>query len=132
MSEHDRSDLTDGDARHLILGQLSDLRDHLDTIADICQNEGSVWSSSDVTLGESLWTAANDGPYRLGDFSSLPDDEQAAWNAQAAVAALDAIDASDPESAHGEAEDILLALVPDSVREAYKRVVDRSEWWASA
>lgn len=49
-----------------------------------------------------------------------------------AVAALDAIDASDPESAHGQADIILQALVHKDAREAYERVGNRARWWASA
>ena len=49
-----------------------------------------------------------------------------------AVAALDAIDASDPESAHGRADEILLALLPLDVMAAYLRVTVRAPWWATA
>lgn len=49
-----------------------------------------------------------------------------------AVKALDTIDVSDPERAHGEAEAILRDFAPRSVREAYDRVVARARWWASA
>lgn len=45
---------------------------------------------------------------------------------------LDAIDAGDPERAHGEADLVLLAVVPLAVQRAYERVIDRSPWWASA
>lgn len=53
-------------------------------------------------------------------------------DAQAAVMALDAIDADDPEGAHGCADEILLALVEPEVRDAYRRLVERSAWWATA
>lgn len=49
-----------------------------------------------------------------------------------AVAALDAMSVADPEAAHGEADEILLKLVPDEVREAYQRLVARAPWWATA
>ena len=49
-----------------------------------------------------------------------------------AVAALDAINSGDPEAAHGEADAILLAAVPPEVAEAYRRLVDRCDWWAAA
>lgn len=49
-----------------------------------------------------------------------------------AVAALDAVLGGDPEGAHGMADDILLALAPESVRSAYERVMDRCAWWACA
>lgn len=49
-----------------------------------------------------------------------------------AVAALDALDVSDPEAAHGAADEILLSVAPDIVRMAYQRLVARCPWWASA
>ena len=49
-----------------------------------------------------------------------------------AVERLNAIDVSDPEKAHGEADDILLAVVPPSVKDAYLALVNRSPWWAGA
>ena len=43
---------------------------------------------------------------------------------------LDNIDATDPEGAHGEADDILLQCVDPRIRAAYVRVVDRAgAWW---
>ena len=48
------------------------------------------------------------------------------------VGLLGAIDASDPERAHVEADRILLAMVPDPVKFAYWDLMARSEWWASA
>lgn len=49
-----------------------------------------------------------------------------------AIAALDAIDGSDPEKAHGEADDVLKKAVDPRVREAYERIVARCSWWATA
>ena len=49
-----------------------------------------------------------------------------------AVGRLDAIDASDPERAHAEADAVLLAAVPDLVRAHYEFVAKRANWWASA
>ena len=51
-----------------------------------------------------------------------------------AVTLLDAIpgDNADPEAAHGEADDILLRVVPPDVAAAYRRLVKRSRWWATA
>jgi hypothetical protein len=49
-----------------------------------------------------------------------------------AVEALDAIDAGDPEAAHSEADAILLAYVPDDIRDAYDRLVARAHFWATA
>ena len=40
--------------------------------------------------------------------------------------------ASDPEMMHVSADNILLALVPEEVREAYDRVVKAADWWAFA
>lgn len=53
-------------------------------------------------------------------------------NAKDAVKALDALDVSDCEAAHSLADDILLDVVPKSVRDAYERVVKRAGWWACA
>jgi len=49
-----------------------------------------------------------------------------------AVRALDEIDARDPESAHGLADQVLLLIAPPQVAEAYLRLVERSSWWAAA
>lgn len=49
-----------------------------------------------------------------------------------AVAALDAVSGDDPEHAHAEADDIIEAMLPDEVREAYRRVGARCRWWAFA
>ena len=49
-----------------------------------------------------------------------------------AVLALATIDTSDPERAHDEADEILLAAVPAEVAAQYRRLVDRCSWWASA
>ena len=50
-----------------------------------------------------------------------------------AVAELDAIDGpADPERAHDQADEVLLRVVPPEVAEAYRRLVDRSPWWAGA
>lgn len=49
-----------------------------------------------------------------------------------AVATLDSLDESDPEVAHGRADDVLLASVDPRVRDAYLRLVDRCSWWAAA
>lgn len=48
-----------------------------------------------------------------------------------AVDKLDALDASDPEAAHGAVDAILMACVPAEVREAAKRVEQRAPWWAA-
>lgn len=49
-----------------------------------------------------------------------------------AVWFLDCIDASDPEAAHSQADDVLLEYVPVEVADAYRRVMARAPWWASA
>lgn len=49
-----------------------------------------------------------------------------------AIAALDAIDVGDPERAHSEADEILAAVAPGAVRDAYFRVSQRAGWWAAA
>ena len=48
------------------------------------------------------------------------------------VKEFDALDVKDPEKAHSQADDLLLALVPADVREAYQRVVERARWWGAA
>jgi hypothetical protein len=48
-----------------------------------------------------------------------------------AIAALDALH-SEPEEDHLRADSILLEVVPPTVADAYRRLVARSEWWASA
>lgn len=49
-----------------------------------------------------------------------------------AVKQLDAIPAGDPDADHGAADDILLSAVHPDVAAAYRRLVDRSRWWATA
>lgn len=46
-----------------------------------------------------------------------------------AVAELDALTTGDPESAHGEADGVLLRFVPSEVREAWQRAHDRIGFW---
>lgn len=47
-----------------------------------------------------------------------------------AVRKLDALKPGDPERNHGDADDIVLSIVPVEVREAYWRACDRdSSWW---
>jgi hypothetical protein len=55
-----------------------------------------------------------------------------ALTAREAVRALQAIDPGDQEAAHDEADKILLAAVPPSVRAAYQDLVERSGgfWYA--
>lgn len=48
------------------------------------------------------------------------------------VAALDSIPGSDPDVAHSEADRLLLAFVPAEVYDAYRRLVLRCDWWATA
>lgn len=50
-----------------------------------------------------------------------------------AVNALDAINPEDdPERAHSEADEILLAAVAPEVADAYRRLVTRAPWWAAS
>jgi hypothetical protein len=47
-----------------------------------------------------------------------------------AIAELDSINGSDPEVAHAAADGVLLAVVSQELRDAYGRVLDRSDgWW---
>jgi hypothetical protein len=49
------------------------------------------------------------------------------------AAQLDAIDPTlDPERAHGDAENILLAALGPEVQRAYARLMARAPWWATA
>lgn len=43
---------------------------------------------------------------------------------------IDALDASDPERAHGDADEILLDHVDIVVASAYRRLIERCDWWA--
>jgi hypothetical protein len=38
----------------------------------------------------------------------------------------------DPEDFHGQADEILLALVDPNVRRAYEALIERCSWWAFA
>lgn len=58
--------------------------------------------------------------------------EWVALTIQEAIDKLDAIDESDCEGAHMDADDVLLELVDERVREAYRRLVVRCGWWAHA
>lgn len=49
------------------------------------------------------------------------------------AAKLDAIDGRiDPEADHDTADQLLLAAAPPEVADAYRRLVERADWWASA
>ena len=52
-----------------------------------------------------------------------------------AVARLTAIDAGDPEGAHGTADDIILEWIEANggpeIAEAYADVVQRARWWGA-
>lgn len=47
-----------------------------------------------------------------------------------AIEALDDLDTSDPEHAHGRVDDIMFDLLPESVQAAVQRVYNRTRWWA--
>lgn len=49
-----------------------------------------------------------------------------------AVQALSRITTEDPEAAHAEAEEILLAYAGPEIETAYRSLIARSRWWASA
>lgn len=53
-------------------------------------------------------------------------------SAEETAARIDALSGNDPESAHGEADLALLAMVPEKVALAYDRLIDRCRFWASA
>lgn len=53
-------------------------------------------------------------------------------NTREAIERLDATSGGDPEGAHSDADDVLLALVDPEVAEAYERLVGRCRWWACA
>jgi hypothetical protein len=62
---------------------------------------------------------------RVGELEAQPEVAEA-------VRRLDAIHGGEPEGAHSEADEILLACVPLEVREAHQRLVERAAWWACA
>lgn len=70
-----------------------------------------------------------DAVQRLSDALNTPLDTR--MPTDAAVAALDAL-YGEPDANHGEADKILLAVAPPEVAAAYRRLVDRSDWWATA
>ena len=45
---------------------------------------------------------------------------------------LDALDGSDPEVAHGDADRLIEEALPEEVRQAYVRVQRRCRWWGSS
>lgn len=49
-----------------------------------------------------------------------------------AVLELDALGGTDCEASHAQADQILLDAVPQEVRDAYARLVERTSWWAFA
>jgi len=53
-----------------------------------------------------------------------------------AVNRIDLLDGDDPDKCHGDADDIVLSLLRDlgypEVVDAYSRLVDRCEYWATA
>ena len=54
-------------------------------------------------------------------------------DARSAAAALDRIDPlGDPEAAHSEADRIMLEALDPEVAAAYRRLMNRSPWWAAA
>lgn len=48
------------------------------------------------------------------------------------AAALRNLSTDSPREAHERADEILLAALPDDVREAYEDLVARAPWWACA
>lgn len=49
-----------------------------------------------------------------------------------AVAKLDADNGGDGEGAHYNADKVLLATVPPEVADAYRRLMERADFWAHA
>lgn len=49
-----------------------------------------------------------------------------------AVKILEGLSGADPEISHSTADAVLLAMVPKEVADAYRKVLDRCAWWASA
>lgn len=49
-----------------------------------------------------------------------------------AVSRISGMTGDDPERDHGIADDILLALVPRDVKDAYEALVERAAWWGAA
>lgn len=53
-------------------------------------------------------------------------------NPEFAAEQINNLDASDPEVAHANADDILLANVDPLIAAAYQRLAARCKWWAYA
>lgn len=108
------------------------------------QDDERAWAR---LIAEAIRTDWHDaGMYARADFDPRWLDALAGVTAQAAAGAvvaalthpdevasqIDALDASDPEAAHGAADDILLAHVHPHIAASYHRLVGRAGWWAGA
>ena len=54
------------------------------------------------------------------------------WNSGDVIAAFRAIDTSDPERAHEEADRLMLEVAAPYVAEEYQRIVGACSWWATS
>lgn len=102
----------------------------------------SSWLALVAGREETLWaavcTACKPYPIAVDLYYRSPSEAAEAGRAhlrevhmpQVIADALDALDASDPETAHGAADVLLLEAAPPVVQEAYRRVITRTRWWA--
>lgn len=98
---------------------LPDLRDH--------EYEVRVTNKVDDML-----SASTSVPLDLDDLRRLYQLISVVLGHGGIIEELDAIAGDDPEVAHSQADGLLLEAVPTEIRDAYKRLVDRCEWWVDA
>lgn len=90
-------------------------------IEAVCKQFGDDHAMGDAPSVEEVCQALADAGLLVDPFET-----------KAAIAVLNsiALDGCEPARAHGEADGVLLAYVPDEVKHAYKRVEDRvGEFW---
>lgn len=63
---------------------------------------------------------------------TAPDDRPSAEELLGIMLELDTMPEGDPEAAHHMADRLLLQAVHPEIAAAYRRLVERCEWWACA
>jgi hypothetical protein len=93
----------------------------------LAQRLGRTWRTDGKVRTYASTAVGMDWLYSLAQ-TVLEADQSAITTA---VATIDALDASDPERAHGALDDVLLEFAPREVRMAAIRLAARSERWSS-